>query len=73
MLPINTDGAADGPDYLDTNADTEGANDTIEAGLTVANADDDGDGLDNSVDKNVGYNDVNGKINEPALLPETEK
>ena len=31
LLPINTDGAADGPDYLDTNADNEGANDTIEA------------------------------------------
>ncbi|WP_272973379.1 DUF7507 domain-containing protein, partial [Croceibacter atlanticus] len=72
LLPINTDGAADGPDYLDTNADNEGANDTIEAGLTLANADDDGDGLDNSVDTTVGYNDVNGTINDPALLPDTD-
>ena len=36
--PENTDGT-DNPDYLDLNSDNEGADDTVEAGLTLANND----------------------------------
>ena len=49
LTPVNSDGA-DTPDYLDTDSDNSGANDTIEAGITLAGADADKDGLDDAVD-----------------------
>ncbi|OQX16250.1 MAG: hypothetical protein BWK73_04325 [Thiothrix lacustris] len=65
LAPVNTDGA-DTPDYLDTNADNSGTDDTAEAGITLAGADADGDGLDDAVDSddasfgsaNAGITDV---------------
>ncbi|WP_281987351.1 choice-of-anchor L domain-containing protein, partial [Aquimarina aggregata] len=52
FTPENTDGTADGPDYLDLNSDDEGDNDTLEAGFTAATntIDTDGDGLLNQYD-----------------------
>ncbi len=49
LTPVNTDGA-DTPDYLDTDTDNSGANDTGEAKLTVASNDTDKDGLDDASD-----------------------
>lgn len=49
LTPVNTDGT-DTPDYLDTDSDNSGANDTTEAKLTLANADADKDGLDDAID-----------------------
>lgn len=49
LTPVNTDGK-DTPDYLDTDADNNGGNDTAEAGLTLLNKDSDSDGLDDAVD-----------------------
>ncbi|MGB0847294.1 MAG: DUF6923 family protein, partial [Thiolinea sp.] len=49
LKPVDTD--VDGiPDFLDTDADASGANDTIEAGLMLDNADADSDGLDDAID-----------------------
>ena len=44
LFPVNTD-SVDNPDYLDLDSDNEGANDTIEAGLTLSGSDTDGDGI----------------------------
>ncbi|MDQ5769495.1 choice-of-anchor L domain-containing protein [Thiothrix subterranea] len=49
LIPVDTDSDSK-PDYLDTNSDGTGENDTQEAGLTLANTDTDGDGLDDAVD-----------------------
>lgn len=67
LTPLNTDGT-DTPDYLDTDSDNSGANDTTEAKLTLANADADKDGLDDAIDAddasfgsaNAGITDVLG-------------
>ncbi|MET2986691.1 hypothetical protein, partial [Aureibaculum conchae] len=77
LTPENTDGDAD-PDYLDLNSDNEGANDTTEAGITLANNDDDGDGLDDATDEtpNTGYADPGGTIDDPlsgaVVLPDLD-
>ncbi|APY00889.1 hypothetical protein BWR22_11390 [Lacinutrix venerupis] len=78
LLPVNTD-TVDNPDYLDLDSDNQGANDTVEAGLTLDNTDTDGDGLDDAVDTTnvlVGglpdYSDPNGTINDTALLPDSD-
>jgi|GEM_PF-3622262 len=72
---VNTDGL-DGPDYLDIDADNDGFSDTVEAGLTLANADDDGDGLDNATDTSIGFADPGGTIDDvmlgPVILPDTD-
>lgn len=66
LTPVNTDGA-DNPDYTDTDSDNSAGNDTVEAGLTLANADSDGDGLDNAVDTNdTAFGPVNAGITAPA-------
>ncbi len=49
LVPVNTE-STDNPDYLDTNSDGTGETDTKEAGLTLAGADMDKDGLDDAVD-----------------------
>ncbi|QCE40326.1 gliding motility-associated C-terminal domain-containing protein [Psychroserpens sp. NJDZ02] len=78
LLPVNTD-TVDNADYLDLDSDNQGANDTVEAGLTLANTDTDGDGLDDAIDTTnalVGglpdYSDPNGTINDTALLPDSD-
>ncbi len=68
LTPTNTDGA-DNPDYLDTDSDNEGANDTTEAGITLANADADKDGLDDNTDATAGYSDPGGTIDNPLTAP----
>ncbi|MFN3850360.1 MAG: hypothetical protein ACK4NY_13075 [Spirosomataceae bacterium] len=66
LAPVNTDGT-DNPDYTDTDSDNSAGNDTVEAGLTLANADSDGDGLDNAVDTNdTAFGPVNAGITAPA-------
>ncbi|WP_374755141.1 hypothetical protein [Arcicella aurantiaca] len=66
LTPVNTDGT-DNPDYTDTDSDNSGGNDTAEAGLTLAGADSDGDGLDNAVDTNDNaFGPVNAGITNPA-------
>jgi hypothetical protein len=71
LIPVNTDGA-DNADYLDLNSDNQGGNDTAEAGLSLAGNDTDKDGLDDSTDATTGYSDVNGTINEPLSLPDSD-
>jgi hypothetical protein len=51
LTPYNFDGT-DNPDYLDTDADNDGTDDTAEAGITLAGNDADGDGIDDAVDTN---------------------
>jgi len=58
---INTDGTGDGADYKDTNSDNQGANDTIEAGITLSGTVGD-NGLDNNVENSDDYIDVNGSL-----------
>ena len=64
LVPVDTDN--DGiPDFMDTNSDNQGADDTIEAGLTLSGSDSDGDGLDNAMDTTTGYADPGGSIDNP--------
>ncbi len=71
LSPEDTDG--DGtPDYLDLDSDNEGGNDTAETGLILAGLMTDSDGLDNNIDTTVGYGDINGTINDPTLLPDSD-
>ncbi|WP_036153760.1 Ig-like domain-containing protein [Maribacter forsetii] len=71
ITPENTDGT-DTPDFLDLDSDNEGADDTTEAGLTLANADTDNDGLDDNTDATADYSDPNGTIDDPTTLPNTQ-
>ena len=62
---IDTDG--DGtPDFLDTDSDNDGTNDTTEAALTLSGSDSDNDGLDNNIDTTSGYGDPGGTIDDPT-------
>ena len=70
LTPINTDGT-DNPDYLDTNSDNEGSNDTIEAGLTL-NGIIAANGLDTAIATTSNYSDVNGIINDPTTFPDSD-
>ena len=84
ILPVNTDGT-DAVDYLDTDSDNEGGNDTAEAGLTGTAAglstdatDADGDGLFDVFETQGGTNANDGfNVNESlatgaASLPDTD-
>ncbi len=64
LTPVDTDGDST-PDYLDTDSDNEGADDTSEAGITLSGSDADGDGLDNTSDTTTGYADPGGNIDNP--------
>ncbi len=70
FTPVNTDGT-DNPDYKDTDSDNDGINDTVEANLNLS-----GlvglNGLDNNIDTTDYYTDVNGSINFPSLLPDSD-
>ncbi|MFC2109232.1 choice-of-anchor L domain-containing protein [Bacteroidota bacterium] len=70
LTPINTDGT-DNPDYLDTDSDNEGAGDTIEAGLSLSGSNG-ANGLDSNIYTSNDYTDVNGLINDPATLPDSD-
>ncbi|RIV43014.1 PA14 domain-containing protein [Flagellimonas pelagia] len=75
---IDTDG--DGtPDFLDTDSDNDGTNDTTEAALTLSGSDSDNDGLDNNIDTTSGYSDPGGTIDDPTttsggtlMLPDSD-
>jgi hypothetical protein len=65
VIPVNTDGT-DTPDFKDLDSDNDGKSDTIEAGITLAGADDDKDGLDNTPDTNdAAFGPVNAGISAP--------
>ena len=75
ITPQNTDGT-DNPDYLDTNSDNDGGDDTTEAGLVLANTDTDNDGLDDNIDTSPDYSDPGGTIDNPlsgaVTLPDVD-
>ncbi|MBR9922602.1 MAG: HYR domain-containing protein, partial [Bacteroidetes bacterium] len=76
--PIDTDeSATDGngsqtlPDYLDSNSDDEGPNDSIEAATSLSGVV--GlNGLDNAMESFDNYDDPNGNINDPTTLPDAD-
>ena len=68
ITPVNTD-SANSVDFLNTDSDGDGFNDTAEAGLTLTNNDLDGDGLDDAIDNGSAWADPNGTINDPSALP----
>ncbi len=69
LTPTNTDGT-DTPDFIDTNSDNEGANDTSEAGIALSGTDVDNDGLDDNMDTDLaGYTDPGGTIDDPLNPP----
>ena len=85
ISPVNTDGEADNPDYLDTDSDEDGESDTSEAydsdddgspNTTPAGADADGDGLDDNFDGNVlsaaASTNANDNGETPAGYPNTD-
>lgn len=70
LTPVNTDGT-DNEDYRDLDSDNEGANDTTEAGLTLAGSVG-ANGLDTAIATTSNYSDVNGTINDPTTLPDSD-
>ncbi len=69
IAPTNSD-AVDYPDFLDLDADNQGDNDTVEAGLSLSANDIDNDGLDDAIDVNTsGYADPGGTIDHPLSAP----
>jgi len=70
LTPVNTDGT-DNPDYLDTDSDNQGGDDTTEAGLTLSGTVGN-NGLDNNIDTADDWTDVNGTINDPTTLPDSD-
>jgi cysteine-rich repeat protein len=78
LSPVDTDqsntdgnGSQTLPDYLDTDSDDEGGNDTAEAGLTLSGTIGT-NGWDNGVYAADDYQDVNGSLDNGAVdLPET--
>ena len=70
LTPVNTDGT-DNEDYLDTDSDNEGGDDTTEAGLTLAGSVG-VNGLDTAIATTSNYSDVNGTINDPTTLPDSD-
>ena len=70
LTPINTDGT-DNPDYTDTDSDNEGSDDTTEAGLTLSGSIA-ANGLDTNIANGADYSDVNGTIDDPTTLPDSD-
>lgn len=69
LNPTNTDGT-DEPDYLDTDSDNEGHNDTRENRISLSGIDSDNDGLDDTTDEDIsGYADPGGTIDDPLAAP----
>lgn len=71
LVPPNTDGDNDGADYIDTDSDNDGINDTTEAGLTLS-GNPGNNGLDNALESIDSYEDVNGNLNDPKTLPDAD-
>ena len=73
LTPVNTDLAADNPDYLDSDSDDDIANDTNEAGLTLSGTVGN-NGLDNTYDNGDNYLDVNGSFDDTQTdnFPDTD-
>ncbi|MEZ5533979.1 MAG: cadherin domain-containing protein [Thiolinea sp.] len=79
LTPVDTDlsntdgnGSQTLPDYLDTDSDNEGGNDTAEAGLTLSGTVGT-NGWDNGIYAADDYADVNGTLNAGAAgLPDTD-
>ncbi|MEL6605718.1 MAG: choice-of-anchor A family protein, partial [Cyanobacteria bacterium J06614_10] len=61
VTPENTDGLADGADYIDTDSDEDGLTDDAESGLTLSGSTT--NGIDDSL--NATYADPDGSINAP--------
>jgi hypothetical protein len=70
LTPVNTEGDAN-PDYQDTDSDNEGSDDTTEANLTL-NGNVGINGLDNNIYPLDTYADVNGTLNDPTILPDSD-
>ncbi|WP_405409760.1 gliding motility-associated C-terminal domain-containing protein [Maribacter sp. Asnod1-A12] len=68
LTPENTDGT-DTEDYLDSDSDNDGIDDTIEAAITLTGTDTDLDGLDDATDATADYTDVGGTIDDPIATP----
>ncbi|MBJ2176193.1 DUF11 domain-containing protein [Aureibaculum sp. A20] len=64
IAPYNSD-ATDTPDYIDLDSDNDVISDTMESGIVLANNDGDGDGLDDTMDATIGYDDPGGTIDNP--------
>ena len=62
-VPVNSDSAADGADYIDTDSDDDTLLDSAESGLTPG-ADGNGDGIGDGI--NAAYADPDGDINNPS-------
>jgi hypothetical protein len=71
LTPVNTDGAGDGADYLDTDSDNDGTNDTTEANITLTGSVGN-NGLDNGLESVDDFLDVNGNLNDPTTLPDAD-
>jgi hypothetical protein len=69
LAPVITEGTD--ADYLDTDSDNEGSDDTVEANLTL-----DGvigaNGLDTAIATSSNFSDVNGTIDDPTDLPDSD-
>ncbi|GAB5552916.1 MAG: hypothetical protein Sapg2KO_25070 [Saprospiraceae bacterium] len=70
LSPINSDNDSD-PDYVDTDSDNEGGDDTAEAGLVLTGTVGD-NGLDDALETVDDYSDVNGTLDDPSTLPDTD-
>ncbi|MGB1008461.1 MAG: hypothetical protein ACPGVP_01975 [Thiolinea sp.] len=78
LIPVDTDQSnSDGngsetlPDYLDTNSDDEGLNDTQESGFSLS-GNVGNNGLDDTRETSDDYTDVNGILNDPTTLPNVQ-
>ena len=70
LTPINTDGT-DNPDYIDLDSDNDGSDDTLESGFTLTGIIG-ANGLDTSIYTSASYSDVNGVIDNPNTLPDSD-
>lgn len=71
IAPADTDG--DGIfDFLDSDSDNDGLFDDLESGFTRLHQDNDNDGLDDAADAAPGYARPEGRIYDPALLPDAD-
>jgi len=70
LTPLNSDLDGD-EDYLDTDSDEEGQGDTMEAGLTLSGSVGI-NGLDSNIYTSNDFTDVNGNIDDPTLLPDSD-
>ncbi|MFK8030357.1 MAG: DUF4347 domain-containing protein [Gammaproteobacteria bacterium] len=69
LTPVNTDGT-DTPDYIDSDSDNDGDEDTGEAGLMLNTLNVGVNGLDDDVEVQDDFMDVNGTVVQGALRPD---